>query len=88
MGHHTLQTAFRSVDSDVSKLPIQPHQSLLTDPKLLTVQSQERIKLDIEASGKDLRIALLRNKLFDAPVLNKWGIFYASKDYKSAKEFV
>jgi hypothetical protein len=40
----------------------------------------ERIKFSIETTGKDLQINLTRNKMFEQPTLNKWGIFYQAKD--------
>lgn len=87
MGNHSFQTCERSLDSDFTKLPIDLNQ-VLQKPNLLSVQSAERITLDIEASGKDLRIALLRNRMFDAPSLNKWGIFYQARDHVLARNFV
>ena len=36
----------------------------------------QRLKFSIEETGKDLTINLTKNKLFDQPVIQKWGIFY------------
>ena len=41
----------------------------------------DRFKFNIEDSGKDLNLSLTRNKLFDQPIIQKWGIFYQSRDH-------
>jgi hypothetical protein len=46
MGHQTVQTAERSLNSKLDKLG-------------------ERIKISIEDTGKDLKLSLMRNKMFD-----------------------
>lgn len=48
----------------------------------------DRIKFSIEATGKDLQINLTRNKMFEQPTLNKWGIFYQTKDHMQARTLV
>ena len=39
-------------------------------------QGPERIKINIDESGKDLGQVLTRHKMFDQPTIQKWGIFY------------
>lgn len=48
----------------------------------------ERIKFCIEDQGKELTLPLTKNKMFDQPVIQKWGIFYQAKDYAQAKNLV
>lgn len=48
----------------------------------------ERFKFSIEESGKDLNLSLTKNKLFDQPIIQKWGIFYQSRDHQQAKTLV
>ena len=57
------------------------------DPKRPQEQ-QERVKFSIEDQGKELTIPLTKNKMFDQPVIQKWGIFYQSKDHAQAKTLV
>lgn len=40
----------------------------------------KRLKFSVEESGKDLTLSLTKNKLFDQPIIQKWGIFYQSRD--------
>ena len=51
-------------------------------------EQQQRLKFSIEETGKDLTINLTKNKLFDQPVIQKWGIFYSSNNHSQAKTLV
>ena len=48
----------------------------------------QRLKFSIEETGKDLTINLTKNKLFDQPVIQKWGIFYSSNNHAQARTLV
>ena len=62
--------------------------SSMTDPMSRMANAQqeeskqpERLKFSIEEKGRDLNLSLTKNKLFDQPVIQKWGIFYQSRDH-------
>lgn len=48
----------------------------------------ERLTFSIEERGKDLGLSLTKHKLFDQPVIQKWGIFYQARDHQQAKTLV
>ena len=50
-------------------------------PKQEEIKQPERLRFSIEERGKDLGLSLTRNKLFDQPIIQKWGIFYQSRDH-------
>lgn len=66
--------------------PFDPNQMIR--PLSEETKQPERFKFSIEESGKDLTLSLTKNKLFDQPIIQRWGIFYQSRDHQQAKTLV